>query len=62
MFFVLSRKKLCSYFIAIGTVAILLSVSKYSEREKTIETATNLQTQNEINGINYIENEENILD
>lgn len=62
MFFVLSRKKLCSYFIAIGTVAILLSVSKYNEREKTIETATNLQTQNEINGINYIENEENILD
>lgn len=69
MFFVLNRKKLCSYFIALGTVAILLSVSSYNKNEQIVETRANLHNkniitsnvENEINGINCEENEENKL-
>lgn len=69
MFFVLSRKKLCSYFIAIGMVAILLSVSSYNKNEQVVETGANVQNkntiisnvENEIDGINCVKNEENKL-
>lgn len=56
MFFVLSRKKMCSYLIAIGTVAILFSVAGEKRNEKLVETSANIY---ENNSINYIENEEN---
>lgn len=69
MFFVLSKKKLCSYLVALGTVAILLSVSSYNKNELIVETKANIQTkneivsniQNEIDSINYEKNEENKL-
>ncbi len=69
MFFVLSKKKLCSYLVALGTVAILLSVSSYDKNELIVETKANIQTkneivsniQNEIDSINYEKNEENKL-
>lgn len=69
MFFVLSKKKLCSYLVALGTVAILLSVSSYDKNEMIVETKANIQTkneivsniQNEIDSINYEKNEENKL-
>lgn len=69
MFFVLSKKKLCSYLVALGTVAILLSVSSYDRNELIVETKANIQTkneivsniQNEIDSINYEKNEENKL-
>ena len=69
MFFVLSRKKLSSYLVALGTIAILLSVSKYNKDDKVVETGANVQVnnevvsniQNEINGINCEKNEENKL-
>ena len=69
MFFVLSQKKLCSYLVALGTVAILLSVSSYDKNELIVETKANIQTkneivsniQNEIDSINYEKNEENKL-
>mgnify|MGYP004505333423 CR=1 FL=1 len=69
MFFVLSKKKLCSYLVALGTVAILLSVSSCDKNELIVETKANIQTkneivsniQNEIDSINYEKNEENKL-
>ena len=69
MFFVLSKKKLCSYLVALGTVAILLSVSSYDKNELIVETKANIQTkneivsniQNEIDSINYEKIEENKL-
>ncbi len=61
MFFVFSRKKICSYFLAMGMVAILLSVSNFQKDEETVQTSSNVQNKNIINSINYIENEENIV-
>ena len=61
MFFVFSRKKICSYFLAMGMVAILLSVSNFQKYEETVQTSSNVQNKNIINSINYIENEENIV-
>ena len=55
MFFVLSKKKLCSYLVALGTVAILLSVSSYDKNELIVETKANIQTKNEI--VSNIQNE-----
>lgn len=61
MFFVFSRKKICSYFLAMGMVAILLSASNFQKDEETVQTSSNVQNKNIINSINYIENEENIV-
>ena len=61
MFFFFSRKKICSYFLAMGMVAILLSVSNFQKDEETVQTSSNVQNKNIINSINYIENEENIV-
>lgn len=61
MFFVFSRKKICSYFLAMGMVAILLSVSNFQKDEETVQTSSNVQNKNIINSINYIENEKNIV-
>ena len=61
MFFVFSRKKICSYFLAMGMVAILLSVANFQKDEETVQTSSNMQNKNIINSINYIENEENIV-
>lgn len=51
MFFVLNKKKINSYFLSLGMVAILFTVSVISANNlKTVDTSTNIiqKTTNEI--------------
>ncbi len=69
MFFVLNKKKISSYLISVGTVIMLFSMPLIANNNinNTIETSANAIIENKetegkdnINGINCIENAEDI--
>lgn len=71
MFFVFDKKKINSYLISLGTVVILFGISFISTNSKnnTISTGASevhtnnvqIQINDEANSINYVKNEENII-